>query len=157
MIDKFRNEAKKARQTLEASAELAAPDEAAQNMAGPPRQLKVMVTCTKGYYQGQTFELHLSLDTNPICHLGRSSGKKYKSPLGLSLPKDPEVSTTHAELRLSDEGKVYFTDVNSTNGTTINDKALKPRKPLSLPLDAPAVVSMGSSDLTFTFAVPSET
>ncbi|KAF0707361.1 hypothetical protein AaE_013645 [Aphanomyces astaci] len=58
----------------------------------------IHIACTSGVYSGQHFTLVLSTDVNRVCLIGRSSGKKYKAPLGLSLPKDPEISTTHAEV-----------------------------------------------------------
>lgn len=39
-------------------------------------------------------------DKQRSCLIGRSTGRKFRCPQGLSLPKDPEISTTHAEVRL---------------------------------------------------------
>ncbi|KDO34286.1 hypothetical protein SPRG_19103 [Saprolegnia parasitica CBS 223.65] len=157
-IAKFRKEAKKARENLEAAVDLTVPDDDAvvddEAKKAPPRRYNVTVQCTDGFYKNQQFKLLLALDTNPVIHIGRSSGKKYKLPHGLSLPKDPEVSTTHAELRLGDDGKVYITDVNSTNGTSVNDNPIKPHKPMSLLLTAPTHLSIGSSELTLHFEQP---
>ncbi|KAG9410407.1 hypothetical protein AC1031_018445 [Aphanomyces cochlioides] len=122
----------------------------------PPRrsygeQKTIHITCTGGVYSGQKFDLVLSTDANRVCHIGRSSGKKYKAPHGLSLPKDPEISTTHAEIRWSsDDDHIYITDQNSTNGTRINGRNIKPRTPVRLDFSKPIKATFGSTNLTFT-------
>ncbi|KAF0699358.1 Aste57867_10074 [Aphanomyces stellatus] len=122
----------------------------------PPRrsygeQKTIYIACTSGVYKGQKFTLILSSDANRLCHIGRSSGKKYKAPHGLSLPKDPEISTTHAEIRWSEkDDNIYITDQNSTNGTKINGRNLKPRIAVRLDFSKPIRATLGSSDLTLT-------
>ncbi|OQS06616.1 hypothetical protein THRCLA_20335 [Thraustotheca clavata] len=152
-IEKFHAEADKAKKTLETymiETEDKGESEEVEDKEEPLKYI-VKVKCTKGYYSGQEFKINLSIEDNPICYIGRSSGKKYKLPKGLSLPKDPEVSTTHAELRLSTDGKITITDVNSTNGTIINGTTIKPRKAHLLTTDTPTEMSIGSSELTITF------
>lgn len=37
--------------------------------------------------------------THRSCLIGRSTGRKFRAPNGLSMPKDAELSTTHAQVR----------------------------------------------------------
>ncbi|KAH9191412.1 hypothetical protein AeNC1_006614 [Aphanomyces euteiches] len=115
-------------------------------------QKTIHITCTGGVYSGQKFDLVLSTVYLYLSLLMlMSSGKKYKAPHGLSLPKDPEISTTHAEIRWSsDDDHIYITDQNSTNGTRINGRNIKPRTPVRLDFSKPIKATFGSTNLTFT-------
>ncbi|ETW05719.1 hypothetical protein, variant 2 [Aphanomyces invadans] len=111
----------------------------------------IHIVCTGGVYSGQRFTLVLAMDANRTCHIGRSSGKKYKAPHGLSLPKDPEISTSHAELRWNaDDDHIYITDQNSTNGTKLNGRNLKSRVAVRLDFSKPIRLGFGGCDFTFT-------
>jgi hypothetical protein len=79
-------------------------------------------------YQDKTFVLHPTLKTP--CMLGRSTGKRYRDK-GISLPQDPEVSTTHGRFSL-EQNTFTYTDLDSTNGTTHQGRLLEPNVPLEL-------------------------
>ncbi len=74
-----------------------------------PTQLFIEII--SGPYQGATFLLKPELRKS--CFIGRSYGKNIWTN-GISLPQNPEVSTTHAEVEIKLDGnglnKYYFTD-----------------------------------------------
>lgn len=71
---------------------------------------------------GESIMLSPSFDKP--CKVGRSKGKAFRQG-GLSLSKDLEVSTTHGQFELrndldsNNQPYIYFTDLESTNGTTL--------------------------------------
>jgi pSer/pThr/pTyr-binding forkhead associated (FHA) protein len=113
-----------------------------------PTQLFIEVV--HGPYQGATFVLKPEL--RKPCFIGRSSGKKFRTN-GISMPKNPEVSTTHGkvEIKMDGNGQVqfYYTDTGSTNGTLYNDQEMEDNVPLELFHGIELVV--GGSLLRFTF------
>ena len=95
----------------------------------------LQITITSGPHTHQTYNL-IPKPSQP-CLIGRSKGKKFIKN-GISLNKDQEVSTTHGKISVehvyldgTDDGngggngsggmqtKFYYTDVGSTNGTTL--------------------------------------
>jgi hypothetical protein len=84
--------------------------------------LTLQLQCISGEYHGQTFTLHPRAGAEALL-AGRSTGRKFVRT-GLSLPEDGEVSTTHGKIEVH-SGQVTFTDVGSTNGTTLNEAPLK--------------------------------
>jgi pSer/pThr/pTyr-binding forkhead associated (FHA) protein len=86
------------------------------------------------YSVGRLFELRLNKKT--IGWVGRSSSKKFRQH-GLSLSKDLEVSTTHGKFFVnSDDGRVYYTDTGSTNGSKMDGSTLQ--------VDVPYLVENGT-------------
>mmetsp|Transcript_25631 Transcript_25631/g.59544 ORF Transcript_25631/g.59544 Transcript_25631/m.59544 type:complete len:106 (-) Transcript_25631:570-887(-) len=87
-----------------------------------------MVSVTKGPHKGRSVRLQPT-PTEP-CMVGRSKGSKYREK-GISLFKDTEVSTAHGRIEIRN-GKVYFVDLKSTNGTQKDGDFLDPYTPLEL-------------------------
>jgi len=83
---------------------------------------------TSGPHSGITYTLTVG---STACFVGRSSGKKFREK-GISLPKDNEVSTTHAKIELQRDA-VVLVDVGSTNGTTLDGEAVEEAKPRVAP------------------------
>jgi hypothetical protein len=90
---------------------------------------KARVDLTAGPYAGNVFEMSPTQSTP--CRVGRSRGKMFKTK-GISLPKDLEVSTTHGQFHLNQAGRICFTDLTSTNGTTIRGETVAPDSPVEL-------------------------
>lgn len=67
----------------------------------------------------QDYVLEMNQLSASTCCIGRKNTKKFTPPRGLSLSEDDEVSSCHAMLSLND-GQVYLTDKDSTNGTIFN-------------------------------------
>ncbi|TMW62812.1 hypothetical protein Poli38472_005430 [Pythium oligandrum] len=107
----------------------------------------IVVQCILGPYKGNSYILNMDLEEHPIALIGRSTGKKFRTPHGLSFPKDYEVSTTHGQLRLEPDGQLIFTDLDSTNGSYINDELIDPQQPTPLNPSAPCKLSVGGSEL----------
>jgi FHA domain len=88
----------------------------------------IHVEIVGGFYAGTTYKL-VPKTTHP-CWVGRSSGKKFKER-GISLSKDGEVSTTHGKFEVK-QGKLYYTDAGSTNGSKVRGEDLPPETPFLL-------------------------
>ena len=86
---------------------------------------KIVITIEgDGPYSGLTFPFKLSKRLTIM--IGRSSGKRFRKGVGISLPKDDEVSTTHAKIFYV-KGDMCFSDLSSTNGSFLNDEPLDSR------------------------------
>lgn len=104
----------------------------------PPRSTRkkppaphVIVIIESGPHSSATFSIRPGSTKATYAYVGRSTGKKFRVG-GLSLPKDLEVSTTHGHFMSSKDGRVYFVDTGSTNGTFHNEEQLEEGAPLEV-------------------------
>jgi hypothetical protein len=111
---------------------------AAKPIAGPRA---VTMVATTGPHKGIAFKMTVGA---AACFVGRSGGKKFREK-GISLPKDNEVSTTHAKIELKND-EIVLVDVGSTNGTSVDGEPIEEGKPH--PLAAGNTVVFGASTFT---------
>jgi hypothetical protein len=89
----------------------------------------VNLKVTAGPHLGQKFRLEPMTDSGEdVFKIGRSTGKLFKEK-GVSMYKDKEISTTHAKIEIKN-GQVFFTDVRSTNGSSINGAEIEAQCPV---------------------------
>lgn len=94
-----------------------------------PAALDVRLEALSGPHAGTVFVLQ-PRGRSSVPKIGRSTGKAFAKQ-GVSLPGDLEVSTTHAKIE-ERAGSIFVTDLDSTNGTTLNGEDLEPRRPYEL-------------------------
>jgi hypothetical protein len=100
----------------------------ASKMVVPKNSIRVKViscSCTSkcNCHIGEVFIVAPPLKSDPngqVCRIGRSRGTTYKK-YGISLYKDDEVSTKHANLFRDKEG-FWIMDMHSSNGTRAYQK-----------------------------------
>jgi hypothetical protein len=98
--------------------------------SGATAEIVLRLTARGGPYDGIVYTLRL-VPGGPSAMIGRSTGKKFRDN-GASLPKDGELSTTHAKISLKAGVGVIVTDANSTNGTILDGVDLKEGESLAL-------------------------
>ncbi|KAE9019645.1 hypothetical protein PR003_g13198 [Phytophthora rubi] len=116
-----------------------------------PRAFSISVRCITGPYRGRNFQIDIDVKRHSSCFVGRSTGRKFQPPRGLSMPKDSELSTSHGEIKMEATGKIFFIDSDSTNGTRINDVELEAHEPYELTLDKPIKMEVGAGEYELTF------
>ncbi|KAG7391014.1 hypothetical protein PHYPSEUDO_006149 [Phytophthora pseudosyringae] len=116
-----------------------------------PRAFTISVRCVTGPYRGRKFSIDIDVKRHSSCFIGRSTGRKFRSPRGVSMPKDSELSTSHGEIKMETSGKVFFIDLDSTNGTRIGDVELEPNEPYELTIHKPVKVEVGAGEYELTF------
>jgi pSer/pThr/pTyr-binding forkhead associated (FHA) protein len=117
--------------TAVAAAAAAPENSTAAAVSAPPASKKpdtIHIDIVGGPYDGTFYDLQPK--TRSHSWVGRSSSTKFKDR-GISLPLDLEVSTSHGRFEFK-QGKFYYTDVASTNGTRINGEDCVPNHPYEL-------------------------
>ncbi|CAI5701862.1 hypothetical protein KXD40_003033 [Peronospora effusa] len=114
-----------------------------------PRAVTITIRCITGPHRGKRFCLDIDVKRHTSCFIGRSTGRKFRPPRGLSVPKDSELSTSHGEIKMETTGKLFFIDLDSTNGTRINDVDLEAHVPYELTLNKPIKVEVGDGEYEF--------
>lgn len=86
-----------------------------------PSYNAIHIEMISGPHSGEVFLLKPR--SRQPCLIGRSAGKKFRER-GISLKKDPEVSTSHGKFEMKTGGTFYYTDTGSTNGSFIEGNDL---------------------------------
>jgi hypothetical protein len=106
-------------------------NELVKKSAENSKSICVNLKCTVGPHMGQKFRLEAATASGEDSFkMGRSNGKVFKEK-GVSMYKDKEISTTHAKIEVRN-GQVFFTDLRSTNGSSVNDKRVDAQCPTRL-------------------------
>ena len=108
---------------------------AAQKAAAVQREF--WISFLEGPYSGQVF--HCTEDQ--IFTIGRDPERNI-----VSVPSCQYVGTVHCRIEIID-GQMYITDLNSRNGTFLNERKLDPGQPVPVPDDA--VIKLATADCTF--------
>uniref|UniRef100_H3HCS4 FHA domain-containing protein n=1 Tax=Phytophthora ramorum TaxID=164328 RepID=H3HCS4_PHYRM len=116
-----------------------------------PRAFTIAVQCITGPYRGRKFSMDIDVKRHSSCFVGRSTGRKFRPPRGLSMPKDSELSTSHGEIKMETTGKIFFIDLDSTNGTRIDGLELDAHQPYELTLGETIKVEIGAGEYELTF------
>jgi hypothetical protein len=111
-----------------AAAEATKPTVAVSAPMASKKPDTIHIDIVGGPYDGKFYDLQPK--TRSHSWVGRSSSTKFKER-GISLPLDLEVSTSHGRFEFK-QGKFYYTDVASTNGTRINGEDCVPNQPYEL-------------------------
>ena len=120
-----------------AAAAAAAAGATAAAAAGPPPAWDVELTITKAadaaHVGGAPALLRPQRGGNPVgmCRVGRGEGPAFAPPAGLSLHWDGSVSLWHGKIT-SIQGKAFYTDLETTNGSYINGEIVPPDVPQEL-------------------------
>jgi hypothetical protein len=80
-------------------------------------------------FVGRRFVLTPRQRTGGMCRIGRSTGADFCEPRGASLPFDCSISVWHGKLTAV-YGQVFFSDLNTRNGSTHNGCVAWPRPAL---------------------------
>ena len=104
------------------SAEQRASFGACSSSSTPPKPTHFTVTlaASTGPYEGKQFKVEPRTKHTKVheVKIGRAKTKQFRTK-GMSLPKDDEVSTTHAKVVVKD-GAVHYVDVGSSNGSWLD-------------------------------------
>ena len=137
-----------------AAVESSAASEKSPNTATRKDYIEILITSGPHSSERQVL---LKPKPNKPCFIGRSKGRKFVNN-GLSLNKDQEVSTTHAQILVEGGGladangitemKFYFMDVGSTNGSFLEGEMIEP-EPNKVLIKEGMEIKVGGSLLKF--------
>jgi len=116
-----------------------------------------MVEIIRGDYVGKIYEFDQLMTEAAM--VGRSRGKKILKH-GISLPKDPEVSTTHGKFLAKASNSrgsnttiplasFWYVDDGSTNGSMINGQLIESH--VEIPLESGMQIQVGGTIMLVTF------
>ena len=106
-------------------------------VASAVNKLVATIKAMTGPHEGVSFTIQPQ-KKRLVPKVGRSTGKQFVKN-GISLPDDGEVSTMHGRFDVN-EGALWYTDTNSTNGTIMRGEALSPRDAVRLAVGDTIVV-----------------
>lgn len=108
----------------------------AKNKAAKKKSWDVELTITKTLegseaHVGQAWRLCPRHRADGMCRIGRSTGDNFQGSRGVSLAFDQSVSIWHGKIT-SVYGVVYYSDLNTRNGSSLNGESVAADEPVPL-------------------------
>jgi hypothetical protein len=121
----------------------------AKNKAAKKKAWDVELTITKTLegneaHVGASWRLSPRHRPDGMCRIGRSTGENFQGSRGVSLSFDESVSIWHGKVTVV-YGVVYYSDLNTRNGSSLNGAAVAADEPV--PLGDGDVLTVGDTTL----------